>query len=227
GGFDRDSPYAAKVNVALLPDELKGKPVLTPGAPNGSPIGFRVRIQVKDKSGNVTNPSETTTYPVFDPASVFHQPVINGYQGLNTAGRAYAVIRAEDGDGTVDRRIDQRPGDAVGVADRVDAGGTDPLDVALRSKVLTFFVNHAPVLLQSNSQFKPRPNTTIPRVVTNTVFNLLATDDDPFDPSRFNPVGGKPNPNFPPILRWKIAIVGKIFGTTRDTCWIAGTDFSS
>src|SRR5262249_29321140 len=72
GGFDRDSPYAAKVNVALLPDELKGKLVLTPGAPNGSPIGFRVRIQVKDKSGNVTNPSETTTYPVFDPASVFH-----------------------------------------------------------------------------------------------------------------------------------------------------------
>src|SRR5262249_52467482 len=118
-------------------------------------------------------------------------------------------------------------GDAVGVADRVDAGGTDPLDVALRSKVLTFFVNHAPVLLQSNSQFKPRPNTTIPRVVTNTVFNLLATDDDPFDPSPFNRGGGTPTHDRLAILRGKSATFGKFFGAMRGMVWTADRAFSS
>ena len=37
GGFDKDSPYRVKVNVPLLPPQLVGLPVLTPGPPNGSP----------------------------------------------------------------------------------------------------------------------------------------------------------------------------------------------
>jgi hypothetical protein len=224
GGFDKDSPYSAKVNVALLPDSLKGFPVYTPSGPNGSPIGFRIRIQVKDKSGQVSQPSETTTYPVVDPASVFHQPVINGYWGLTTAGRAYAVIRAEDGDGTVDRRVDQRPGDAVGAADRVDGGGGTPQDRALRSKILTFYVNKIPQF-QRTAAFYPRAGVTIPRAVGSggTPWNLPAVDEDPLDPTRFNKVGGRPAGG--DIIRVKIAILGKIAGTTRDTCFV-GPDFS-
>ena len=229
GGFDKDSPYTVKVNTALLDPVLDaawlGSLVGTPAPPNGSPIGFRIRIQVKDRSGQVSQPSETTTYPVKDAASVFHQPVINGYWGLNTAGRAYAVIRAEDGDGTVDRRVDQRPGDAVGVADRVDFGSPSQADIELRSKVLTFYVNHAPLLQRNLAAFYPRPGVTIPRkIIANAPqpngFNLPATDDDWFDPTRFNKVGGTP-PDYGVILRWKVAILGKFTGTTRDTCFIA------
>ena len=221
GGFDKDSPYAAHVNVPLLPDSLKGFAVYTPGPPNGSPIGFRIQVKVKDTGGSVSLPSETTTYPWVDPASVFHQPVVNGYQGLTTAGRAYAVIRAEDGDGTVDRRVDHQPGDAVGIADRVDAGGGSDVDKALRSKVLTFYVNHAPLFIRS-AQFYPRPGVTLPRIITSSpgsAWNLPATDDDWLDPTRFNKVGGTP-PDYGQILRVKIAILGKVAGTSRDTCFI-------
>ena len=227
GGFDRDSPYSVKVNTALLDSALIGKPVLTPGVPNGSPIGFRIRIQVKDKSGLVTQPSETTTYPVYDPASVFHQPVINGYWGLNTAGKAYAAIRAEDGDGTVDRRIDQRPGDAVGVADRVDAGGQDPLDVELRSKVLTFYVNHAPLLVRNLAVPSPRQGSTVTRTTT---FRDQGTDDDWLDPTRFNAVGG--TPTYGIIIRLKAAVLGKtnpamIPGPVRDTCYVQASEYNN
>jgi hypothetical protein len=222
GGFDKDSPYAAKVNVALLPDSLKGFPVYTPGGPNGSPIGFRIRIQVKDKVGQVSQPSETTTYPVVDPASVFHQPVVNGYWGLTSAGRAYAVIRAEDGDGTVDRRVDHQSGDGVGIADRVDNGGGSAADRALRAKVLTFYVNHAPVLVRSS--LRPTQGTTITRT---TSFQMNANDDDPLDATRFNKVGGTPQ-DYGQIIRFKVAILGKLAGTTRDTCYFeSGVDFGN
>ena len=223
GGFDRDSPYAVKVNTALLDSALLGYPVLTPGRPNGSPIGFRIRVQVKDKSGQVSQPSETTTYPVYDPASVFHQPVINGYWGVTTAGRAYAVIRAEDGDGTVDRRVDHQAGDAVGIADRVDAGGGSPEDRALRSKVLTFYVNHAPLLLRSLTGFTPKPNQAF--ASRHISLNPVGSDDDQLDPTQFNKVGG--TPTYSAILRWKIAVLGKLAGTTRDTCYIETAEFGS
>jgi hypothetical protein len=154
---------------------------------------------------------------------VFHQPVINGYWGLTTAGRAYAVIRAEDGDGTVDRRIDHQPGDAVGVADRVDAGGGTAADKALRSKVLTFYVNHAPLLQRSASGFRPTPNQLfVTRLLS---LNPVATDDDWFDPTIFNKVGGTPPGGA--ILRWKVAVLGTYAGTTRDTCYIESFEASS
>ena len=229
GGFDRDSPYRVKVNTALLPPALVGVPVLTPSGPNGSPIGFRIRVQVKegtDPTNRAGAPSETTTYPVFDPASVFHQPVINGYWGLTTAGRAYAVVRAEDGDGEVDRRIDHRPGgsDAVGVADRADAGGS-PEDQALRSKILTFYVDKAPTLRRTDPLFRPRQNElySVSRTIT---LNIPADDVDQLDPNEaFNKVGG--TPTYPPILRRKIAILGKWVGNpTRDTCYVDPGEFS-
>ena len=223
GGFDRDSPYKVKVNEELLPPELQNKLVLTPGPVNGSPIGFRIRIPVKNSGGNVSQPSETTTYPVYDPASVFHQPVINGYVGLNTAGRAYAEIRAEDGDGTVDRRVDQRPGGAVGIVDRVENGGANDQDLALRSKIMTFYVNKAPRLQREIPAFTPDPNAIL--ASRTVIFQMPATDVDQYDPNAaFNKVGG--TPTYGPILRRKIAILGKDPATNRDTCWVVPSDFN-
>jgi hypothetical protein len=145
---------------------------------------------VKDAAGGVSQPSETTVYPVFDPTSVIHRPVINGYWGLQTAGKAYAVVRAQDSDGAVDRSIDSRPGDAVGVADRVDAGGGSIEDQVLRSKIITFYVNHPPQLARNAFYPSPRPNELL--TSRSPTFNMPATDDDWFDPFAFNHIGGTP-----------------------------------
>jgi hypothetical protein len=223
GGFDRDSPYRVKVNAPLLPANVAGTPVATPTGPNGSPIGFRLRVQVKDPANGVTQPSETTTYPVYDPASVFHSPVINGYWGLNLSGRAYAVLRAEDGDGTVDRRIDQRPGDAVGIVNRIEAGGAGSLDQSLRSKILTFYVNRAPSFRRDNT-FRPRVNETY--TSRSVVFQLPADDVDQYDfnGGTLNKIGG--TPPYSPILRRKIAIIGKDRNdATRTICYVVDGEF--
>ena len=222
GGFDRDSPYATKSNMVLLGDSLRQYPVLAPGEQNGSPIGFRIRVQVKDPSGQVSLPTETTLYPVVDPASSFDARYINGYWPLTTAGKAYAVVRAEDGDGTVDERLEHQPGGAVGVAD-----GDPGTDRALRSKVLTFYVNHAPVLQRDRADFYPRAGTVLPRKVgppNSQAFNLPATDDDWYEPGR-GAIGGTPTA-YVAILRWKIAIRGLLAGTDRDTCFFEGLEFS-
>src|SRR5262245_9965798 len=86
GGSDPDSPYSVLVGRFLLPPWLVG-PVLTPGDPNGSPIGFRLRVQVKDMAGRVTLPSESTTYPNYDPESIFSNAAINGYYPQFEAAR--------------------------------------------------------------------------------------------------------------------------------------------
>jgi hypothetical protein len=228
GGFDRDSPYAVRSNMILLGDSLAQFPVLTPDDPNGSPIGFRIRVQVRDQSGQLSLPTETTTYPVVDPASSFDARFINGYWALTTAGKAYAVVRAEDGDGTVDERLEHQPGGAAGVADDVDHGGGTAQQKALRSKVLTFYVNHAPVLQSGRADFYPRAGTLLPRKVglpDSPAFNLPATDDDWYDPQLRGPIGGTPT-KYPAILRWKLAIGGKLAGTDRDTCFVEGLEFS-
>jgi hypothetical protein len=228
GGYDLDSPYSVLVNQALLPYELSGSPVFTPGDANGSPVGFRLRVTLRDVLGRVSLPSESTTYPVYDPVSVFHMPVVNGYQTVRDAGRAYAVARAVDGDGAVDRRIDRQPGEAVGIVDRVDAGGGSPQDVALRSKILTFYVDHPPQLLQGDPGFRPVAHQVFTsrslRALTDLA--LLATDDDPYDalaaPAR---PGG---PSGSPILRRRIAILGKFTGDpARDTCYVVPDEFTS
>jgi hypothetical protein len=159
-----------------------------------------------------------------DPASVFHNPVTNGYWGLTTAGHAYAVVYAEDGDGTVDRRVDQRPGGAAGLVDRVDGGGATPADIALRSKVMSFYVDKAPRLLRTNPGFTPTVNQLLARTVN---FNLPADDVDQLDPKApFNRVGG--TPTYPPILRRKIAILGKLTSDpTKDTCYVVPGEFNA
>ena len=202
--------------------------MLAPDRPNGSPIGFRVRVQVKDQAGLASPTTETTVYPVVDPASSFELRMINGYWPLTTAGKAYAVVRAEDGDGTVDERVEHQPGGAVGVADRYDENRPMPGDRELRSKVLTFYVNHAPALLRGRADFYPRAGTLLPRKVgppDSPAFNLPATDDDWYDPLQRGPIGGTPT-KYGAILRWKLAISGTLAGTMRDTCYLEGLEFS-
>ena len=224
GGFDKDSPYSVFSNMDLLGDSLRAFPVLTPGPPNGSPIGFRIRVQVEDATGQVDQPSETPTYPVVDPASVLDRRAINGYWALTKAGRAYAVLYAVDGNETVDRRVDHRPGGAVGIV-----GSASPEDRALRSKVLTFFVDHPPVLQQNAQGFFPKPGALLPRDISaGSAFNLPATDDDPVG----DKIGG---PGTEAILRWKLAILGKVHlaatdscqadSCFKDTCYIVPTEF--
>jgi len=91
------------------------------------------------------------------PALRLHEPEINGYWALTSVGRAYAVLHAVDGDGAVNRAVYERPGGAVGIADRVDAGGGSAEDLALRHKALTFHVMHAAVLLPEQPAFFPTP----------------------------------------------------------------------
>ncbi len=227
GGFDRDSPYRAKINVDLLDAAVRDQhfPVLTPGGPNGSPIGFRVIVRVRggtDPTNLVSQPSETTTYPVMDPASVFHNPVINGYWGMTTAGKAYAVVYAEDGDATVDRRVDQRPGGAPGIVDRVDAGSGSAEDIELRSKVLQFYVDRAPRFV-AGVAVATQGSPTTSRTINLT---LPADDVDPLDPKApFNRIGGTPQPPTP-ILRRKVAILGRSVIDGADTCFVSPTSFT-
>jgi hypothetical protein len=237
GGFDKDSPYSVKVNLPLMTGSqhfghLVGLPVTTPDGPNGSPVAFRIQIKVKegtDPSGPVGEPSESTPYPVYDPANVLHQPVINGYWGLTTAGKAYAVVRAEDGDGEVDRRIDHQPGGVVGVADRADFGGASAEDIALRSKILTFYVDKAPFLKLRDPAFHPKSNEVwASRTVLSNNFLVVADDVDPYDPQLgATAVGGTPL-GLHPILRYKFAIIGKLTGNpTKDVCYVNPGSFTA
>lgn len=231
GGSDPDSPYSVLVNRALFPPWIDA-PILMADTANGSPIGFRLRVELEDVLGRVSRPSEGNTYPRFDPASEFHDPVVNGYYPLIEAGRAYAVARAVDGDGAVDERVDRQPGGAVGIVDRVDGGGGSPDDVALRSKILAFYVDHPPQLLQGNPAFRPVAHQVFTRrtLGAGVDLDLIAADDDPFDASVypqhhthvFSRVGG---PKGAPILRRRIAILGKWAGDpSRDTCYVVPGD---
>jgi len=228
GGSDPDSPYSVMVIPELLPFGLGPAPVLTPGPPNGSPIGFRFLLELRDVLGRVDQPSESSTYPFFDPRSQFQYPIINGGCGVTEAGRAYAVARAVDGDSAVDRRIDHQPGGAVGIVDRVEAGTGSAEDQALRSKILTFYVDHPARLLRESPGFFPPAHQVFASRTVNAL-NLLASDDDPYDAlshvEQYSHVGG---PTDAPILRRRLAIVGGLASDPgRDTCFVVPGDFMS
>ncbi len=145
GGFDPDSRYTPTVSSAspTLPAGFESQPDLYPVLIEqeriGSPIGFRHWVPVRNAEGQLTQPSETTTYPNFDPASVFYLPVVCGYARANLPGKAYAVAYAVDAERTVGRTSQ----DLVQLADRVDAGGGTEADRLLRRRVLTFHVRPA------------------------------------------------------------------------------------
>lgn len=180
GGLDRDSPYKVDANLRDVPPGGPWPVVTKLDSANGSPVGFRIRIQTRT-DGPTIIPSETSKYPVFDAASVFHQPVINAYWPMVLSGQAFALIRAEDGDGAIDGRVR----DAVDVVDNPGRYSED-----IRSKVLTFYVNKAPFLVRTDANFRPPlvpavpvytdSNWTATTGSVNRPLNLVADDNDPY-----------------------------------------------
>ena len=207
GGEDRDSPYRAKVGVD--PNKPVG-PVTTPGPANGSPVAMRSQVLTVQLDGNPARPSETTSFPVFDIASVYHQPHILPYGAMSASGTAYAYAVSEDGDGTVDRRIMRVAGRPDSVRFYADLGRPDA--APLRSKILKFYVNHAPFLKTADPQFRPAiPNGAGVRAAISrtSTFNILADDLDPIDYTRQILRVGGPQDGVAPVLIRTIDIIGQ------------------
>jgi hypothetical protein len=200
GGFDRDSRYAVRVSDLgrQLPG-FPGGPVLEPGPANGSPVGFRFSTSVLLPQDIVYVYPTTTLFPDFDPNDVLMEPHIGGYQANLPAGRLIAVMRAEDGDGQRDLRVS----DAVALVRRVENGTATPEEQALRSKVLTYYVDRAPYFLTGDPLFRPTPMQTFGTSQWN--LNLIANDEDPWSIVDRR-VGG---PTGSLTLRRKIRVHGK------------------
>ncbi len=229
GGFDRDSPY--DVRVGFDPATPPGI-VTTIAGPNGSPVAFRSLFATKlqdpvtvpggipeNADALYIRPSENLAYPVFDAASPYRSLKISEYQGMRNSGKVYVLLKSEDGDGAVDQRVSQAGG-ATAVADRVDgvagAGSPSAEDILLRSKIITFFVNRAPVLQTTAGPFQPKPATVITQRL-NYTFQLIATDADPFDfaSTAGNDAFGGPQAASP-VLRRSISLIGRT-DAGRDT----------
>lgn len=222
GGLDPDSPYNVKINPIDpgLPDTTGIAPgsavVLHKGPPNGSPIGFRSQVIGKlTPYGQASTPSLSGVYPLFDPTDVRRLPVINAYWPMTQAGKAYAICRAEDGNGRDVGGLDLQVGDPVLLADKVDAGMGSAQENDFRRHVLTFYVDRSPALRYAAPGFKPSLNPPYTTYSSRTLdINLPAEDFDPYD------LGNKParvgGPSTSTVLEWFVSFRGKnAFG--RDT----------
>ena len=218
GGYDKDSRYDVRADSTDLILHAPGGslltgPVIEKAGRVGSPIGFRsLIINRLTPSGFKSAPSQTSIYPVYEPASVYRSPRLGGYWRMFQAGKAYAVARAEDADGGLDMSVN----DPVGLADAVDAHGGTPAERALRRKVLVFYVDKAPALVKTGSpQFLPYEGQSI-----NTIqwdFFLRGMDLDPFDPTVEGASAG--GPSDATIIRYKLTLYGKNLAG-RDTSWV-------
>lgn len=206
GGADHDSPYDVVVSSLdpALEDTLVCGPskALRPGRPNGSPIGFHHRFEtLLTPTGPATIPALSGLYPVFDPASIFRLPRIGGYGAMTQAGRVYALVRAEDGDGATDTRLAR----ARELVDRVARGEGTPEDIGLRTRILTFYVDYPPLLQTEDPAFVPGIGDTFPS--RSLQLNLLAGDADPYDPA--SPPATPGGPSSTSILRYRLTVHGK------------------
>lgn len=218
GGYDSDSPYLVK--SGLDPNKPIGPVTTIDPNPNGSPIGFRANITVRKPDGGAVRPTETNTFPIFDITSSFHEPKIS-YRGAMTAtGKAYAYVVAEDGNGTVDRRL-QQAGGAEAVVEDVGpppwTGGT-AAQRAARSLVLVFYVNHAPTVDTAAATFTPKPRSVIHGV--NQFFNLVCSDIDPIDETKTVEKVGGPQSSTAPVLVKTVDLIQDQGGTivTQNVC---------
>jgi hypothetical protein len=205
GGFDKDSKY--NVNVSSLARQLPDFPggiVLDPGPQNGSPVAFRSQVMLSlTPTGRPSITGISNAYPLFDPNNVFNTPRIGGYHPMIQSGRAFAVMFAIDGDGSQDRRID----DPRGLVLKIESNTATPAEVLLRSKVLTFEVDHAPYLVTDSPLFRPSMATVDTFTSNLWDLRLVAADDDPFLPG--TPVG---RPSNTVTLRRRIAVHGQDAG---------------
>lgn len=210
GGYDPDSPYNVRVDGFKFPDTTVG-PVLRRTGPSGSPIGFRIYVPVKIYPDGPLAPATISQLFPLDEALSVPEAHIAGYIGMRQSGRAYATLRAVDGSGRADERI-QNPSALV---DSFERGLLDPERAKLRSRVLTFYVNRAPYLQTWNTSFLPQgPWNNRPTAVylTRDVplnWSLYTSDQDPFDPAASG-VGGPPQGGTPvPRFRYTFRVRGR------------------
>jgi hypothetical protein len=205
GGYDKDSRYLPKVtrdSIGPTDPELRPSdnsiitgPAVEDAGVVGSPIGFRSLITMRVTPLNLrSNPTQSTLYPVYEPASVYRATRLGGYWRMLQSGQAYAVARAQDADGALDNSVR----DAVSVA---SAGEGDPA----RRKVLVFHVNKEPALVtQGLPLFEPYEGQVITTSQWN--FRLRGMDLDPYDPEDPNPTRGAPTSRR--VIRYKITLYG-------------------
>lgn len=204
GGSDKDSPYGVlSTDLDRTTDTLVCGPskTLRPGPANGSPIGFHAFFGTQVEYGAYSAPVQSTIIPVFDATSSFRAPRIGAYREMRRAGKVYAVLRADDGQGLFDNRIGSR---ADRLVSRVDAGTGTPQDEALRSRVLTYYVGKAPYLLTGEPSFSPKVGQVFQTRQLN--LNLLADDEDPYDLDTAPPNTGGPSTN--KIFRYTVRVKG-------------------
>ena len=218
GGFDADSPYSLRIQGTN--DQLPGigvDPVLKSGVANGSPVGFRYRIPVfLDSIGPESTFPQSQVYPSSELSSV-PLPRIGGYQGMQQSGRAYAILRSEDGNRGLDNRIE----DPVAFVDSIERGliGPNSPRYALKDKVLTFYVNRAPYLIRDDPTFEPRPGQVY--FTRNIQLRLdKSADDDPYQ-SLQRGIGGMDDQKSSLLLRFSVTLRGRKTGSSppKDTVW--------
>ena len=221
GGYDKDSRYRVLADTLdpALPQPPKDQvnyPVIFPGPENGSPIGFRSLIVMKtDPKGQLSSFVQTSTYPNFQPTAVFRATRVGGYWPMFFSGKAYALARAEDGDGQLDAKVEE----PRSLADRVDGNGGTPEEGELRRReIMTYYVNKPPFFLTTIQGFSPKSDGSTLFTGPLWNINLPAADVDPYDPRESSRPVGVPTPQV--ILRYKLTVLGSSFYTGLDTTWV-------
>lgn len=238
GGSDIDSPYSVDVqpndpvNVAGCAGSGEPPRVVQPSTAVGSPIGFRFQTTnaLDPDQTTLSTPSQSALYPTFDAASTFRAPFINAYMSFNLSGKVYLIVHAIDGDLSIDDRLLEAP-TAKRLADRVDAGMGTPNEVALRSRILTFYVNKSPYFNFASGGFFPKPPEFNGGVTASSPdrvlhLSLLAGDPDPYDRTSTPTPGG---PSVATTFRTQVTVHGTYTqgGVTRDTTYAAPAVFNT
>jgi hypothetical protein len=208
GGFDADSPYLPVLGASPALNDTAacvaaGTPwVVRPDGLVGSPIGHHSWLEtLLEPTTILAVAAQSLMFPDFDPSSVLYRPNVGDYQAPPLAGKAYLLLRAEDSDGLRDDRID----DPHALVEAVDGGTGTPEQVALRPRILTFYVDKAPFLRIDDPGFVPQPGHAFASRMLD--LHLLAGDLDPYDRSGGPPPPGGPTPTG--VLRWNVALRGR------------------
>lgn len=216
GGYDKDSRYDVQADKddPDLPGGYASGPVVQDAGLVGSPIGFRANfVNEVTPRGLMVRYAQSPTYPVYLPGSVYRSIRLGAHLRAIQAGKVYALVRAEDADGTLDTDIP----DAQQWEWAADSFKTIPQNqMSLRRKVLVFYVDKAPALVRNDPTFIPTEGQTFDQAQWQ--FHLVGMDLDPY-----NTAAGSPNigvPSARPVIRFGVSLKGKSLFSGQDTVWV-------